>query len=108
MIFLACDLVWFYVAIFRSVLRSVPSGLIVIFLSFCCCYVFRGSAALSGFAGAAVYPYCQRKFGLWRTGQWAIAQQLVFVTIAATPLFIYGHQQGATVAAFVLSIAVVS
>ena len=73
-----------------------------------CLFGSRGGSALSGFAGAAIYPYCQRTFGLWRTGQWAIVQQLVFVSIAAAPLYMYGHQQGVTTAAFVLATAVVS
>ena len=53
---------------------------------------YRGMAAVAGFVGAAIYPFFQKRIGVWWTGQFSIIYQCILVAIAATPLFIISHE----------------
>jgi hypothetical protein len=49
--------------------------------------ISRGLASLTGFAGAFLFPFFMRRFGLWMTSQMAIGYQSVLVSIAALSMF---------------------
>lgn len=49
--------------------------------------VYRGLAALSGYTGALVFPFCSKHLGLHRSAQIAITYQFVLVAIAASSFF---------------------
>lgn len=49
--------------------------------------ISRGLASLTGFAGAFLFPFFMRRFGLWMTSQMAIGYQSILVSIAALSMF---------------------
>ena len=49
--------------------------------------VYRGLAALSGYSGALIFPFCSKHLGLHRSAQIAITYQFVLVAIAASSFF---------------------
>lgn len=49
--------------------------------------ISRGLASLTGFAGAFLFPFFMRRFGLWMTSQVAISYQSFLVSIAALSMF---------------------
>lgn len=65
--------------------------------------IFRGIAALTGFTGAAVFPYAVSAMGLWTTGKISVLYQFVLVAFAASSFFWTTVQ----VSVYVIMIAVV-
>eukprot|EP01038_Epipyxis_sp_PR26KG_P010061 gene10061-13521_t len=57
--------------------------------------VSRGLSALTGFIGAAIFPWCHNRFGLWHSAQWAIIYQCILVIVAASSFFRGSHSESA-------------